>query len=195
MAVAEPKRRYSKKEITIKIVSESKPSASGGGGSSKASSDEDISNKILSFLSHPLQSIKRDAFDNKITGKHLIAQYIFDNAVSNTKRIAMFSYNKYLNLSENYLLENDAEAVKKGLDFFGGLGASMIAGAKLGSAGGGPGMVVGAVVGGLTYGFGSGISYEQKKYGYYNSIASSTYQNQYSQIRAGLIDGGRNTNE
>ena len=68
-------------------------------------------------------------------------------------------------------------------------------GMALGSSGGVGGMAIGAAVGATAYGVSQYISYEQKKYGYYNQIAASTYQSQYSQIRAGLVDGGRNTNE
>lgn len=191
MASQKTKSSWGQKEIVIKIIGTTEKVAK----KTKAKDDEEFSSKILNFLSHPLKKTEKFIFDNEKTGKHLIAQYIFDNAISNAKKTATFSYNKYLNLSENYLLENDLEGIKSGLGFANGLGASIISGAKLGSAGGPYGAIIGAIAGVSVYGVAQGISYEQKKYGYYNSIAASTYQSEYSQIRAGLIDGGRNTRE
>jgi hypothetical protein len=101
--------------------------------------------------------------------------------------------NRYFNMSENYLLENELDNVKSVVRNASSFAQSIVTGVKLGSTLGVGGAVVGGALGAASSLISSGITYQSKLSGYYSALNSTNANTDWNARRLGLNDGGRGT--
>lgn len=96
-------------------------------------------------------------------------------------------------LTENYMAQTTYANAKKSISMVTSLGTTIAGAAKVGSLAGGAGIAVSVGVAVVSWAFNQQIAYQTRMSSYYQSLNASNYQSDFSQIRAGLIDGGRGT--
>lgn len=184
---------------TRKIVIEIRDGSGGNGGSGgsknkKKKGNKDIDEtsqkmlKALNFAFHPL-----DTLEDAVIGQMQSAKYIVDNLLDLGKNSLMFTLNRTYTLTEDYMGQNSLNNFMSGAGKIGSLGASMIAGAKLGAVFGPVGATVGAGIGTTFFIANEALTGAQTLQGYYSSINAATYQTEFAMQRAGLINEGRGT--
>jgi hypothetical protein len=103
------------------------------------------------------------------------------------------SKNRYFNMTENYILENEVNNFTTVAGNTASVVNSAIIGAKMGAAAGPGGAVAGALIG---VGFNlanKAITYQGTLSNYYSSLNATNMQTEWSARRAGLWDEGRGT--
>ena len=141
---------------------------------------------------------EREVADNTGEGSLIMAKSVLLNQAINVakksiERAVTTSIDRYLTLTEDYMAENTYQntimAINKATSFAG----SVYVGAKVGAVGGAVGSLVGAGIGAVGWGVNEVISYQSRMSGYYRQINASNITRAYYSKRAGLIDGGRGT--
>ena len=103
------------------------------------------------------------------------------------------SLQRHFTLTENYMSQNIYANAKKSISLAMSAGASILEGAKIGSVFGPGGTIGGAIVGAATFAVQQQLQYQTRMSSYYQSLNASNYQSDFSQVRAGLIDGSKGT--
>lgn len=111
---------------------------------------------------------------------------LIKNSISVTK-------NRYFNMSENYILENEIDNFMTIVGNTTSVAATALVGAKVGMGAGPVGMAVGAGVGAAVGVAANLITYQSTKASYYSSLNATNMQTEWSAKRAGLWDEGRGT--
>lgn len=96
-------------------------------------------------------------------------------------------------LTENYMAQATYANAKKSISMVTSLGTTIAGAAKVGSLAGGAGIVASVGVAVVSWGVNQYISYQNRMSSYYQSLNASNYQSDFSQIRAGLVDGSKGT--
>lgn len=165
------------RKITIEIVEK----ISGGGG------DGEETNKKK----------KKTEEEKKAEARQKAWKQIGKNAFETAKQVVISgvenSLNRYYSLTENYMAQTTYANAKKAISAGISLGSSLIGAAKVGMAAGPVGVGASVVIAGVAWGFSQWVSNQNRMSSYYQSLNASNYQSDFSQIRAGLIDGGRGT--
>lgn len=119
------------------------------------------------------------------------------NAFNTAKEMVISSVESSLQreytLTENYMAQTIYANAKKSISMVTSLGTTIAGAAQVGSIAGGAGMLVSVGVAVTGWAFNQYIDYQNRMSSYYQSLNAGNYQSDFSQIRAGLIDGGRGT--
>lgn len=169
-------------EIIIKIVGNSnKPKQS---TSSEKSGDKGID---LKSIMNPYRSIKSDLINNEDEGKTWTKTFlVIENAKQNVSMAANAIFNRYTTLSEDYKAGQRYNNIKTVVNKASGLVQSTAAGFMAG----GP---VGAVIGATSNIVSQMINHTNTMSQYYQQLNTMDYNTEYGRIRAGLVNGGRGT--
>lgn len=144
-------------------------------------------------------SPKKEANNKNVTNESMILakSVLLNQAVNTAKRMVISgvtqSINRYLTLTEDYLAEETYHNAMNTISKATTLGGSLYIGAKVGSALGIGGAVVGMGI--ATVGFvGSNmLNYQAQMSAYHRQINASNINRAYGMKRAGLVDGGKGT--
>lgn len=123
----------------------------------------------------------------------VIGMYAFNNVKNELVSTVTSTLNRQITLNENYLAQNNLNIAKKSVSLVSGLASSVYIGGKVGVIGGPVGMTIGAAVGAATWGMSQYISYQNRMSSYYQQLNSNNFNTEFSQVRAGLINNGRGT--
>lgn len=156
---------------------------SGGGGGSKKSGIGNIT-KIL----HPVRHLL-----SEITEKNELVGYFLTEAVKDVNKAAKIEVNRYFTLREDYLSQRTLENVNIAVSKVQGLGMAALTGASAGSFAGPVGTVAGVVVGTASWGVQELMGMRSAGSNYYQQLNGANFQTAFSQVRAGLVDNGRGT--
>lgn len=168
--------------IRIEIV------ASGGGGEKKDGEKNVGGLGNLTRALHPVRLLL-----SEVTEKNQLVGYIFTESVISVNKAAKSEINRYYTLREDYLSQRTIENVNVALNKVQTLGSSVLNGASAGSFVGGAGIIAGVVVGAASWGINEIIGIRNAGSNYYQQLNSTNFQTSFSQVRAGLIDNGRGT--
>lgn len=160
----------------------------GNGGSSNQPSNKNKVNKDFQELLHPLKKLKTE-----ILGENVLINQAFDTAKKAILNSVSVTANRYFNLKEDYLSENLVNNALTAVGKVTSFGSAVASGAILGSSVTGIGTAVGAAIAATGWVVNEGISMYGQLSNYYQSINATTYQTQFSRVRAGLINEGRGT--
>lgn len=169
------------RDIQINIILKQKTSGRGGG-----------SDKI------PKPDTPQVVDDTQDKNKNSAWQTVILSQAANStfklvKEAGMYSINRYFNLTEDYMNENDfknaTQAITKTLSF----GGSIYMGAKLGAVGGPVGAFIGATISTATWLVSDGIAKAKKWQTARLTQSNANYESYFAQVRAGLVDGSRGT--
>lgn len=167
--------------IRVKIIAaeggNSAPKKDGGGGLG------DVTRAL-----HPVRHLL-----SEVTEKNELVGYFFTQAVNNVSKAAKSEVNRYYTLREDYLSQKTLENVNTAVSKVQGLGMSALTGASAGSFTGPVGTVVGAVVGVASWGVQEFIAMRNTGSNYYQQLNGMNFQTSFGQVRAGLVDNGRGT--
>lgn len=129
---------------------------------------------------------KKTSTKKEKSSVNAIGMYAFNNAKNQLVSAVTSTFNRQVTLNENYLAQNNLNVAKKSL----GLVTSLASALKTGQdVGGGAGMAVAAVAWGVT----QYVSYQNRMSSYYQQLNSNNFNTEFSQVRAGLINNGRGT--
>ena len=154
---------------------------------SKITKDADAELKeSIDNMIHPFKNT-----ENATIGKVAVLSYGLQQAKQLATQAFTFNIDRKLSLTENYLAQNEYNnfktTISKAKSLAGTVGSGAITGVQLG------GGAVGAVVGAGTWGVGQYIENRANLSSYYQEINTTNYNSQFSRTRAGLVDGGRGT--
>ena len=108
---------------------------------------------------------------------------------NSTVNVAEFSLNRYFTLSEDYMSQNIYNNVKHSIQ----KSVQLFSTAKNVAIMAATGNYVGAAVTAGAAIINEGMQYYQRMSGYYQALNATNYQTGFSATRAGLVDGGRGT--
>ncbi|MBR3208871.1 MAG: hypothetical protein IKF82_01240 [Bacilli bacterium] len=138
-------------------------------------------------------SINNQKSSSQSTAKQIMVLKVVNEVVEQTKRIANSTGNRYFNLSEDYMAENQMALINAYTSRAKTLASDIYTGAKIGSAFGPLGTVVGVIAGAITYNVDKAIQIRERESSWYSQLNATNAQVGWSQARMGLIDGGRGT--
>ncbi len=148
--------------------------------------------KTLSKMLHPVSSLTTH------TSKEGAMVYgmkeLGDKAYDMVSTMVTNSVNRYYQLSEDYIGQNQLGMIKQNIGMAKSMAGSVLSGATAGATFGGvPGMIAGAVISGAATGVNLYQNYQQKLFNYYNSMNAININTNFSARRAGLYTGGKDT--
>ena len=177
------------RKITIEII--------GGDGVSDSKKGEDAEEKVAQAVKRTVEPlISREKPKDNTSAMAVIKGMAF-LAVQKTANLGRTAVNntlsRYNNLKEDYMAENTMSAISSTVNVAKSFKSSVVSGATAGSAFGPVGTLVGTVIG-TAYGGVNLYLNEQARYSsHYQNLNATNYQTQFAQMRAGLIDNGRGT--
>lgn len=160
------------RSITIEIIN-----GSGGGGD-----DEE----------KKLKKKKREEEKTKEKQKNALKKF-GQEALELLGNAAEQSLQRHFTLTENYMSQNIYANAKKTISLVKQGATSIASMSQIGSVFGPVGAVVGAAIGAISFGVDTAIAYQTRMSSYYQSLNAGNYQSDFSQVRAGLVDGSRGT--
>lgn len=122
----------------------------------------------------------------KQTSKSVLLHKTYDLAKKTIIQTIDANLNQYFNLSEDYLAETTYSNVKKTLSKIGGLGLAISGGFAFG----GP---IGAGISLIGYGISESINFQSRLSSFYQDLNATNYQSNFNQVRSGLINGSKGT--
>ena len=134
----------------------------------------------------PLTAMNKKAL-NAITFKSL------EKAASITIDTIDYSLTKSLNLTENYIGQQEVANLESQMGKVTSLATSIVSGVSMGWAGGPVGVAIGVGVSVATWGVGQFVNYNKELSKYYQQLNLTNAQTQWSAARRGLLDGARGT--
>lgn len=150
--------------------------------------------------SSPVEPVKTDTkasiknASSQSTAKQIMVYKVVTEVADQAKRIAISTGNRYFNLSEDYMAQNDMVLINAYMGRAKTLAMDLYSGAKIGAMVGGPvGAVVGLIGGAVTYGVDRAIQIRERQSSWYSQLNSTNAQTGWEQARMGLIDNGRGT--
>ena len=175
------------RDITITIINRSEASEfDENAGKGEAVSPTKNNTKVKSYL-------KSSDDPNKYA--QAAAAFI---AISGAKQLLestiQLTLNRYYNMSENYISQNEYRNIMTGVSKVASLGGTIVSGATSGFFIGGPvGSVVGGLVAGAGWGLNEYVNAQATKSQYYSQINASNINVAYMRERAGLYMNGKGT--
>lgn len=131
--------------------------------------------------------------EERIKAIKVVSMYALNNVKDDLVDFVQNISNRSLSLTENYLAQNNKAKTMKAVKSTASLASSIIAGVKLGSIGGPIGIAVGTAVSIASWGAGQFLNYQNRMSNYYQQINESNFNTEFSQVRAGLINNSRGT--
>lgn len=130
-------------------------------------------------------------------GKMLLKSVILNQGYNTAKRLIIqgveSGLSNYFALSEDYLAENTYNNVKTSISKVTGFASSVLGGMTAGGMAGPVGAGVGAVIGAVGWGTSEFFSYSTRMSSYYRNLNASNIERDYFSRRAGLVNGGKGT--
>lgn len=152
------------------------------GDSSSAISNEETARQALNTYT--------EAGNNKQMGGKAAAAAVALYALEEVKNVivqyASVSWNRYLDMKEDYIAQNNMNALKANINMAKSYASSTIKGAAIGG-------IVGAAIGIGANVAKRAISFNATMEKYYDQNNAMNAQTNFSRVRMGLIDGGRGT--
>ena len=174
------------RKVTIEIIGKSTDT-----GNNQAEKPVDANgqlNKDLTALMHPIKTL-----ESKLLGKSVLINQAYQQAKNSIINAVDWAHNRYFSLKENYLGQTTYNNIMTSIHKVSNFGTSTIGGAIVGAELGPAGAVTGAVIGAVGWGVNEFMSYQQKMSTAYQSLNASNYSTNFAQVRSGLINGGRGT--
>ena len=176
------------RKITIEIVD---------GGSGKGAADGTKKEKESTFkddlkeILHPVKTF----FSNRKNGENefLILNYAYNNAKSVIFSSVSATLQREFSLSENYIAQQTYANASRAIGAVESFAGSVISGALVGAKFGPFGALAGSIISGTVNVVSQYNANQNRLSSYYQSLNASNYQSDFSQVRAGLIDGSRGT--
>ena len=192
-------KRIIRIEVLNLETNESGMEAKSNKSTKKQKSPEEVFNalrrqqkKDLSEMLHPIQTAISDYTQNSVVNQAKLQ--LAQQSLGIIEQVVDYSINRHLNLTEDYIAQNDYNRIKSIYSLAKGAASSVSSGAIQGMAMGGPvGAVVGAVVGAASFGVQTTIQQSERYSQYYQQLNAINFNTQYNQKRAGLYDGSRGT--
>lgn len=175
---------------TRKIVIEILDGDSGSGEKKTKEKDpnKEMAKTVNKFL-HPLKTK-----ENALMAKSAILTYSLQQAKQISTQMFSFNIDRKLSLTENYIAQNEFNnfktTISKAKSLIGTAGSGAVTGAQTGGAWG---AALGAALGAVAWGVGQYTENRANLSSYYQEINTTNYNSQFSRTRAGLVDGGRGT--
>lgn len=116
----------------------------------------------------------------------ILLNQAYNQAKSLVSQSINTSLNKYYNMKEDYMLENNINAVRNVIGKTTSLATTIAGGFAIGN-------VAGAVIAGAGWAISEGISYKNRWDGIYAEINATNYNKTFTKQRLGLVDSGRGT--
>ena len=141
----------------------------------------------------PKKSKEQIEAENREKSIHALQVNAYQHTMGLIKTSINMSKNRYFNMTENYILENEVNNFMTVAGNTASVVNSAIIGAKMGVSAGPAGVVAGVVIG---VGFNlanKAINYQNTLANYYSSLNATNMQTEWSAKRAGLWDEGRGT--
>jgi|GEM_PF-4776730 len=142
---------------------------------------------------HKESKAKKTSTKKEKSSVSVIGMYAFNNVKNELVSTVTSTLNRQITLNENYLAQNNLNIAKKSVSLVSGLASSVYAGIKIGEVGGTTGIAVGVAIAATTWGMSQYISYQNRMSSYYQQLNSNNFNTEFSQVRAGLINNGRGT--
>lgn len=142
---------------------------------------------------HKEPKAKKTSTKKEKSSVSVIGMYAFNNVKNELVSTVTSTLNRQITLNENYLAQNNLNIAKKSVSLVSGLASSVYAGIKIGKIGGTTGIAVGVAIAATTWGMSQYISYQNRMSSYYQQLNSNNFNTEFSQVRAGLINNGRGT--
>ena len=148
--------------------------------------------KELNEALHPVQTAISSYTSNSVVNQAKLG--LAKQAWEIIEQSVDYAINRHLNLTENYIAQNDYNKIKSIYGITKGAVSSIASGAAQGMAlGGFVGAGVGAAIGALNWGITTTIQQSERYSQYYQQLNAINFNTQYNQKRAGLYDGSRGT--
>ena len=127
--------------------------------------------------------IKRTEFDNL---KSVLINQAYNQAKSLVSQAVNSSLNRYYNMKEDYMLENNINSIRTAINKTSSFATTIVGGAMVGGA-------VGGVIAGVGWLGSEAISYSNRWKDTYAQINATNYNKTFTKDRLGLTDGGKGT--
>lgn len=147
---------------------------------------DSIKGNSLSYQVNKSKTEEEKMKKQKEKAKVILANQAFEQTKSLIKQAVNTSLNKYYHMKEDYMLENDVNAINMVI----GKATSFVTTVAGGFVAGGP---VGAVIAGAGAIISEGISVKNRWDGIYAEINATNYNKTFTKTRMGLVDGGKGT--
>lgn len=131
--------------------------------------------------------------DSNILMKNIIVNQAYNLAKDTLIRAVDVGITRNLALREDYIGENIYNNAKVTINKVSNLATSVIGGAVTGGQAGVGGAIAGAIIGFAGWGIGEAFSINERQSNYARTLNASRYGSDFMQTRAGLINGGRGT--
>lgn len=129
---------------------------------------------------------------NKTLGA-VVANQLWEQTKANVKNIATYSLNRYFNLTEDYISEqnvnNAITAINKTMSF----GTAVIGGAIVGASFGPVGAAITTIISTASWVINDAVEKTKRWQTARLSQENANYNREFSSVRAGLIDGSKGT--
>lgn len=174
-----------------KIVIELKANDILSSNASLNNADEESSENLtglLKTMQHPVSSLEQATL-----GKNVLVYRLYESAKQTIKSTALYSAQKYFNLTENYKAQMDLNNTLSVIEHISNIGTSIlggaIAGAKFGPGGAFAGAVAGTITAGVNVAINAAKAWDQQNL----SLTQMNMQSAFQRTRLGLVDDGRGT--
>lgn len=139
--------------------------------------------------------------DTKATGKAsseslvstILVNQAFNQVKGIVKNVATYSINKHFTLKENYLMQQALDNTINTISRVGSFALTMVGGAKLGSAGGPWGAIIGGTIASVGWGINEGFNIYKKLDQSQMALNQTNAEIVFSRTRAGLTNESRGT--
>lgn len=175
------------KKIVVEVIGRDIEYASNGGGTSRQIKNSNGQINLNSLLS-PTKSAEKE-----IIATNLLIERAERDIAGLIRSSVMYALNRRYNLNEDYMAQQDMSNILTGIGKTASLGASIIAGAKLGSGIGAYGALIGGTIGTFAWVGSEAVSVIQKFDQAYIQINENNYESSFQRTRLGLNDNGRGT--
>lgn len=173
------------RKIVIEILGEGE---TGEKKDKKPDPNKELAKKINKII-HPLRTA-----ENALIAKSAVFNYALQQAKGMATSYFTTSIDRILNLRENYLAQNEYNNFKTGIskatNFLGTTASGVMVGAQVGGV---YGAIAGGVIGAVSWGGNQITENRANLSSYYQEINTMNYNTGFSRTRAGLVDGGRGT--
>lgn len=174
------------RKITIEIIG--KTSDTGNNQAEKTTDPNGQLKKDLTALMHPIKTL-----ESQTLGKSVLINQAYQQAKKAVVSAVDMSLNRYYSMKEDYLSQTNYSNIMTSINKVSSAGTAIIGGAIAGAELGPYGAVAGALIGSVGWGITEAISYQQRMSNAYQSLNTNNYSTNFGQVRAGLVNGGKGT--
>lgn len=162
------------RKIVIEILNASADGSEENSAETKKDADD-----LVKILQDPLSKNKKARKDKG----EIVGAYVKKQAAKLTMSALKNTFDTYNNLRDDYLMENSMNAFHSLANVGETMFNSILGGAMIGMPG------LGAVVGAVSI----GVNERNRRMNYYQNLNATNVQDDFYRRKAGLIDGGRGT--